>query len=517
IGNMLGFGILKAGAKTAIGKIFGDKILTRLVTKATGLYGGEFATETVTQMGQHNAEVDAGLREGPKRSFSNPADVIESFREIAPVVALQTTIMGAGVKAGMGLKTGSTRADLGRLMEDERSVEQIRRADKKAAREAEKAAQMVDLTPDMEAAPIELTPEMETPGPVEIETPDDVLAAGEQTDTAPTEGEKEAGNYKKEPVKFKGLTIKIENPVGSVRNGTDKDGNPWSVTMRFPYGYVKRSEGADGEQVDVYLGYDTRSDTAFVFDQYDLDTGKFDEHKVVLGATDLQDAEFVYDSGFSDGTGAQRRGGVTALTIDEFKTWIKDGDTKKPLAPAPGVAAPVEQGKSPAAVRAPQPPEAPAAGGFEKAIPAAKAFVRAKDGGKVTQRMLMTRFGLNEAQAKRVYDHLRSQGILTQKGYARTKLKKPRDVLDIIKEMGGIKPSGETRALDLHTIRPGVVRKNGNSEAKIREHLEELGIVERGTPDSVVYDEIGRAIRKERGRPFHPADEDLVREIEVEE
>ena len=168
---------------------------------------------------------------------------------------------------------------------------------------------------------------------------------------------------------------------------------------------------------------------------------------------------------------------------------------------------------------APEKPKAkpePPVEGWEKAIPAATAFVRKKDGGKVTPLMLK-RFGLDTAQAKRLHDHLRSQGTLTQKGYAHTKLKKPRDVLDIIKQMGGIKPDGDLRAMDLQKVRPGIMRNDGRSVSEVREHLEELGIVPAGAKDSVVYDEISRAIAKEPGRPFHPADEDLVRDLHDED
>ncbi|MDR1662157.1 MAG: hypothetical protein LBR95_07005, partial [Azoarcus sp.] len=101
IGNVAGFGILKAPVKGAIGKLFGKNVLTRLGTKMAGLYGGELATETLTQQGQHNVEVDAGLTDAPERSWTSPSDLADSFSEIAPETLLQTTLMAGGVKGGM--------------------------------------------------------------------------------------------------------------------------------------------------------------------------------------------------------------------------------------------------------------------------------------------------------------------------------------------------------------------------------------------------------------------------------
>jgi hypothetical protein len=70
----------------------------------------------------------------------------------------------------------------------------------------------------------------------------------------PTDAQKEAGNYKKGHVKFAGLDISIENPQGSERRGKRPDGTEWAHEMSNHYGYIKRTTGADDEQVDVYVG-----------------------------------------------------------------------------------------------------------------------------------------------------------------------------------------------------------------------------------------------------------------------
>ena len=101
--NVIGFGILSAPVKGAIGSIFGKNVLTRVATKLGALYGEELATETVTQMGQQRAEVEAGVSPALPREFTSPGDWAESFGEIAGPVLLQTTLM-AGLGAG-GIKT----------------------------------------------------------------------------------------------------------------------------------------------------------------------------------------------------------------------------------------------------------------------------------------------------------------------------------------------------------------------------------------------------------------------------
>ena len=50
-------------------------------------------------------------------------------------------------------------------------------------------------------------------------------------------------------VKVGTFDITIENPKGSERSGTDANGKKWSVKMNNTYGYIRGTEGVDG---DVY-------------------------------------------------------------------------------------------------------------------------------------------------------------------------------------------------------------------------------------------------------------------------
>lgn len=159
----------------------------------------------------------------------------------------------------------------------------------------------------------------------------DVANAASEVNQAPTDAQKEAGNYKMGHVKIDGLDISIETPVGGVRSGTSPDGQKWEVQMPANYGYIKRTEGADGDHVDAYIGPDQYADRVYVVDQIDPATGAFDEHKVLIGFGNIIKARQTYFKGFSDGSGSTRMGSITPMANGEFKTWLKTGDTKKPV------------------------------------------------------------------------------------------------------------------------------------------------------------------------------------------
>lgn len=144
----------------------------------------------------------------------------------------------------------------------------------------------------------------------------------------PTQAQIEAGNYKKGHIKVHGLDIAVENPRGSERRGTDPDGKPWSHNMSDHYGYIKRTTGADQEHIDTYVGKNTESENVFVVDQINQGTGGFDEHKVMLGFDSQEEAVAAYQSNFDKGW---KVGPVTQMSKDQFKDWLKNSDTSKPI------------------------------------------------------------------------------------------------------------------------------------------------------------------------------------------
>lgn len=147
----------------------------------------------------------------------------------------------------------------------------------------------------------------------------------------PTDAQKAAGNYRKDHISFQGLPISVETRKGDTRSGTGPGGHKWSVKLPYDYGYIKRTEGADGDHMDVCIGPDHQSEKVFVVDQHDHRTGKFDEHKVMLGYRTKKDAERAYHGGFSDGKGPLRMKNMVEMQLDQFKMWLKSGNTKKPI------------------------------------------------------------------------------------------------------------------------------------------------------------------------------------------
>ena len=163
-----------------------------------------------------------------------------------------------------------------------------------------------------------------------------IEAAEAETDTNPTDGQKEAGNYKKGHVKVAGFNISIEQPRGSVRSGTDANGKKWSVTMNNTYGYMTDNVGVDGDHLDVFLSNDIDSwdqQNVYVVDQYNLD-GTFDEHKVMLGFNDRDDATDAYFSNYDSSWRTGKRKIITStVPMDIFKKWIESSNRKtKPIA-----------------------------------------------------------------------------------------------------------------------------------------------------------------------------------------
>ena len=157
-----------------------------------------------------------------------------------------------------------------------------------------------------------------------------VAVAEKETDTTPTEKQKEAGNYKKGHVQVGTFNITIENPKGSVRSGIDAEGNKWETTMQNTYGYIRGTEGVDGDHIDVFLSDDIdgwNGRKVFVVDQYNED-GSFDEHKVMLGFNEADDAEAAYFANYDKDWAKKHKAVVTAVNLEDFEKWIESSHRK---------------------------------------------------------------------------------------------------------------------------------------------------------------------------------------------
>lgn len=133
----------------------------------------------------------------------------------------------------------------------------------------------------------------------------------------PTPAQAEAGNYKKPRVRWRGLEIAIENPVGTIR-----EGKGWRIKMANAYGYVCRSEGVDGDEVDVYLGpnMDGCEKVYIVHQRKAGDWDKYDEDKCMIGFDSEADARAAYLKHYDD---ERFLGPITAMPAEEFEAKVR--------------------------------------------------------------------------------------------------------------------------------------------------------------------------------------------------
>lgn len=157
-----------------------------------------------------------------------------------------------------------------------------------------------------------------------------IAAAEAEVDVNPTDKQKEAGNYKKGHVQVGVFDITIEQPKGSVRSGVDANGNKWETTMQNTYGYIRGTEGVDGDHIDVFLSDDIdgwNGRRMFVVDQYNED-GSFDEHKVMLGFNETDDAEAAYFANYDNDWAKKHKTVVTGVNLEDFEKWIDSSHRK---------------------------------------------------------------------------------------------------------------------------------------------------------------------------------------------
>jgi hypothetical protein len=168
-----------------------------------------------------------------------------------------------------------------------------------------------------------------------VPTPDEngivrTEVAGQQiaVNVEPTELQKASGAYLKGHITVQGLPITIENPAGTMRSGTDANGKPWTSTLTHAYGYVKRTLSSDGDQVDAFVGPNAESNRVYVIDQHKPGGGEFDEPKAMVGFDTRQAALVAYKSNYPRGWDGARA--VTPMSVDQFKGWLKNGDSTQP-------------------------------------------------------------------------------------------------------------------------------------------------------------------------------------------
>lgn len=132
-------------------------------------------------------------------------------------------------------------------------------------------------------------------------------------------------------VKYRGLDIDLENLSGSTRSGADASGKPWKTKFDGAhYGELRGSRGADGDPLDVYIKDEpVENDLVFIVHQnhpgnHPTKAGKWDEDKVVLGVSSVDEARDLYLRHYN------RRDFLRSITVMDFSKFKRYAFERKP-------------------------------------------------------------------------------------------------------------------------------------------------------------------------------------------
>ena len=283
------------------------------------------AAKALKEKGETPEELLLSIKENEKA-------VAEAQREVdawKAIVGEKTRREEAAKAEAERIATEKAEAERKAAEERERAEKEEKariEAEKKEAERiaAEKAEEEARVEDEKKAEEERKTKEGENTLKAKIE------AASADVNTEPTEAQKEAGNYKKGHVQVGTFDITIEQPEGSIRRGTDADGKQWESKMHNTYGYFRGTEGVDGDHIDVFLSNDIdgwNGRKVFVVDQYNPD-GTFDEHKVMLGFNDMDEAKSDYLANYEKGWENGRRITVSTTNLEDFEKWIDSSHRK---------------------------------------------------------------------------------------------------------------------------------------------------------------------------------------------
>lgn len=121
-------------------------------------------------------------------------------------------------------------------------------------------------------------------------------------------------------MKFQGMDVSIETDEGETREGTDQNGHHWETVMPAPYGYIRRTEGTDGDHVDCFMGPNPDSQDVWVVHIQNPDTKEYDEDKVFLGFDSEDD---VMDTFYSSYDRKEFFQSMDRMTLEEFREKLK--------------------------------------------------------------------------------------------------------------------------------------------------------------------------------------------------
>ena len=120
-----------------------------------------------------------------------------------------------------------------------------------------------------------------------------------------------------------GIPIRIEIPIYGYRI---KSGIPPIYMNQASYGEFPETKGADGDPVDCYVGLFPDTDKVFIVNQRTKEGG-FDEHKVMVGFLNRDDAAYAYSSA----TNGFIPLSIISCTPSQLIWWLRYGNKKQPV------------------------------------------------------------------------------------------------------------------------------------------------------------------------------------------
>jgi hypothetical protein len=282
----------------------------------------EAAEETKKKEAFKEAEYQAELKAGEQ---------IEAMEKVAPEPVKLGDAQPALIKARQAIQAKEKKAkDVAKAL----AKKKIADANRAKGKQKPVPKMLEDKSPDLVFSP---TGEVLTRKDIAAQQKRmEVDAAAGETPLKPSELKVE----RRIPLEKGVVKVAVETMSGMTRTGKRADGSTWKTKMRgVDYGFVRGTSGADGDQVDVFINSAESAKKspdnfrkAFVIDQINPNTGGFDEHKVMVGFESQEDAVRAYKRQYQPGW---KVGPVTEMPIEEFNTWVKEGDTKSPVAPVP--------------------------------------------------------------------------------------------------------------------------------------------------------------------------------------
>jgi hypothetical protein len=117
---------------------------------------------------------------------------------------------------------------------------------------------------------------------------------------------------------FRGLDISVETDKGELRHWYDPHAKKEGTTkMKFPYGYIRRTQGMDGDHVDCYVGPNENASKVYIVHQQKApDFNTYDEDKCMLGFDSAEQARKAYLDHYNND---RFLGSMTIMSFEEFK------------------------------------------------------------------------------------------------------------------------------------------------------------------------------------------------------